>query len=71
MKALASRKRSCPTSVWSFFCVRDSLTQASQLVGDGHELLGQFFETFEIGYQGLDLRGLLGGTRWENFWPWT
>ncbi len=61
MKALASRKRSCPTSVRSFFCVRGRLAQASELVGDGDELLGQFFKTSVIGHQRFDLRGLLGG----------
>ena len=61
MKALASRKRSWPISVWSFFCLRRVLAQTSDLVGDGDELLGQFLKALKVGHQGLDLLGLFGG----------
>jgi hypothetical protein len=61
MKALASRQRSCPISVCSFFCLRGALAQASDLVGDGNELLGQLFKAFVVGHQGLELRSLLSG----------
>ena len=37
------------------------MAQARELVGDGHELLGQFFKPFVIGHQRFDLRRLLGG----------
>lgn len=61
MKPLASRKRSWPISIGSFFCLRRALAQAGDLVGHGDELLGQCLEPFIVGDQGFDFGSLLGG----------
>jgi len=61
MKALASRKRSWPTSSRSFFYLRRPLAQTGELVGDAHKLLGQFFKALVVGDQRFEVRGLLGG----------
>lgn len=67
MKALASRKRSCPISVRSFFfCLRGLLAQAGDLVGYGNERLSQFFKALIVGDQWFDLLGLLGGNAFRE-----
>jgi len=58
---LASRQRSWPISVGSFFCLRGLLAQAGDLIGDGDKLLGQLGKALVVGDQGFDLRGLRRG----------
>ena len=66
MKALASRNRSWPTSVWSFFSVGCGLAQAGELVGDADKLFGQLLKPFIVGDQGFDVQGLVSGNAFRE-----